>query len=38
MSAKRLYLAIAIALSFTAPAAAQRNELSAIVGRTFISD
>jgi hypothetical protein len=39
MSAKRLYLAIAILLmSFAAPGIAQRNELSAIVGRTFISD
>jgi len=38
MSAKRLYLAIAIALGLAASATAQRNELSAIVGRTFISD
>jgi hypothetical protein len=39
MSAKRLGWAVVVLLmTLAAPATAQRNELSAIVGRTFISD
>lgn len=39
MSAKRFYWAVAVLLmTSAAPATAQRNELSAIIGRTFISD
>ena len=39
MSLKRLAVAVTVSVcAFTAPASAQRNQLSGLIGRTFISD